>query len=232
MTTIQTDIQALRQAIRQLSRREREELAEWILNSPDSDTSVAEPRLPYGDRRYFTVEEYLRLEEESLVGYEYVAGSIFPSGTPIVRHNMIATNLAVQFHSQLRGTPCRVFSSRTKLRLQVDRDDVFYVPDVMIACGPFTEDVLDAQWLTSPCIIIEVLSASTESIDRREKALNYRHVTSLEEYLVVAQRSMEVTVFRRSDNWRPLVLTAPEDVFESRALEANISLANIYEGVR
>lgn len=232
MTTIQPDMQALQQAIRQLSRREREELAEWILNSPDREWGVAEPALPYGDKRYFTVEEYLSFEEESLAGHEYVAGAIFPLVAPIVRHNMIATNLAVQFHSQLRGTPCRAFSSKIKLRLQVDGDDLFYVPDVMIACGPFTEEMLDAQWLTNPCIIVEVLSASTESIDRREKALNYRHIPSLEEYLVIAQRSMEVTVFRRSDQWRPRVLTSAEDVFESRAVEANISLATIYEGVR
>jgi len=232
MTTVQPDFQALKQAIRELRRIEREELAEWMLNSPDSETGVAEPVLPYGERRYFTVEEYLRLEEESLVGHEYVAGSIFPVGIPILRHNLIATNVAVQFHGQLRGTPCRAFSSKMKLRLQVDREDIFYVPDVMIACGPFTEEVLDAQWLTNPCVVVEVLSASTESIDRREKALNYRHIPSLEEYLVIAQRSMEVTVFRRSENWRPLVLNAREDVFESRTLEVSIALANIYEGVR
>jgi Uma2 family endonuclease len=232
MTTIQTDIQALRQAIGQLTREEREELAEWILNSPDSGIRVAETPLPYSEKRYFSVEEYLRIEEESSVGHEYVAGSIFPSGTPIVRHNMIVANIALQFHSQLHGTPCRTFLLKTKLRLQIGNDDIFYVPDVMIACGPFAEDVLDAQWLTNPCVVVEVLSASTEAVDRREKALNYRHVISVEEYLLVSQRAMEVTVFRRSDNWRPEVLTAPQDVFESRAVEANMTLANIYEGVR
>jgi Uma2 family endonuclease len=118
------------------------------------------------------------------------------------------------------------------VRLKVNQDDVFYVPDVMVACGPFTEDVLNAKWLTEPCVVVEVLSPSTESIDRREKALNYRHIPSLEEYILIAQRTMEVTVFSRSDNWRPLVLTAPEHVFESRAVEVNIALANIYEGVR
>ena len=65
MTTIQTDIRALQQAIRQLSRREREELAEWILNSPDTESWVAEAARPYGERRYLSVEEYLSLEEGS-----------------------------------------------------------------------------------------------------------------------------------------------------------------------
>jgi hypothetical protein len=43
---------------------------------------------------------------------------------------------------------------------------------------------------------------------------------------------MEVTVFRRSESWSPQVLTAPEDVFESRAVEAKIALTDIYEGAR
>jgi Uma2 family endonuclease len=119
-----------------------------------------------------------------------------------------------------------------KLRLKAGEDDIVYMPDVMIACGPFTQEALDASWLKDPCVVVEVISAFTESIDRREKALNYRHIASVEEYLVIAQWSMEVTLFSRSDSWRPLVLTAPEHVFESRAVEVNLTLANIYEGVR
>jgi Uma2 family endonuclease len=232
MTTDLADIPALRQAIRQLSRREREELAEWILNSPDTASWVAEAALPYGGKRYFTVEEYLNFDEGGLIRYEYVAGRIFAMCSPLIRHEMIAANLMFHFQNQLRETPCKAFSSNTAVRLKVDRDDIFYLPDVTVACGPFTDEVLNTQWLINPCLVAEVLSPSTESIDRREKALNYRHISGLEEYILIAQRTVEVTVFRRSDNWRPLVLTSSDDVFESRAVEVNIALADIYEGVR
>ncbi len=231
MTIIQADLQSLQQAIRQLSRREREDLAEWILNSPDTEVGVAEMALRYGGRRFMTVEEYLSMEE-GLVRYEYIAGQIFAMGSPLNRHEMIVANLIGQFHSQLRGTPCRAFASNARVRLNVDGDDVFYTPDVLVSGGPFTDQVLEEPYLTNPCIIVEVLSASTEAIDRREKALNYRHVPSLEEYLLIAQRSMEVTVFRRGTNWSPQMLTAADDVFESRAVEVNIVLADIYDGTR
>src|SRR5215470_1305823 len=101
MTTVQADIRALQQAIRHLSRREREELAEWILNSPDIESWVAEAARPYGERGYLTVEEYLNLEEGS-DRYEYIAGQIFAMCSPLVRHEMIAANLMFQFQSQLR----------------------------------------------------------------------------------------------------------------------------------
>jgi Uma2 family endonuclease len=231
MSTTQAEIEAIKQAIRHLSRIEREELAEWMLDATEFELRVEETALAYGGPRRLTVEEYLQLEEDG-VRYEYVAGQIFAMSSPLIRHEAIAANLLGHFHNQLRGGPCRVWSSHTAVRLQVSRDDIFYMPDVMIACGPFTDKILDGRYLTNPCVVVEVLSASTENIDRREKALNYRHLPSLEEYLVVAQRSMEVTVFRRSENWGPLVLTAPEDVFESRAVEVKIALADVYEGAR
>jgi Uma2 family endonuclease len=232
MTTTQTEIQALKQAIQQLPRIEREDLTDWILNLPAFEPRVAETALAYGGRRRLTVEEYLQLEEEDGVRYEYVAGQIFAMSSPLNRHEMIAANLLGHFHNQLLGGPCRVWGSHAKVRLQVDREDIFYMPDVMVACGPFTGKILDERYLTNPRVVVEVLSASTEAIDRREKALNYRHLPSLEEYLVVAQRSMEVTVFRRSEDWSPWVLTASEDVFESHAVEVKIALADIYDGAR
>jgi Uma2 family endonuclease len=232
MTTTQTEIQAIKQAIRQLSRIEREDLAEWILDASGFDLRVEETALPYSGPRRLTVEGYLELEEEEGVRYEYVAGQIFAMSTPLIRHQVIVANLLVRFQNQLNGGPCRAWSSHTAVRLQVNREDIFYIPDVMVACGPFTDKVLDGKYLTNPRVVVEVLSASTEAIDRREKALNYRHLPSLEEYLLVAQRSMEVTVFRRSEDWRSRVLTAPEDVFESRAVEVKIALAEIYKGAR
>ena len=81
-------------------------------------------------------------------------------------------------------------------------------------------------------MIVEVFSPVTEDIDRREKLLNYRRIASLEEYVLVAQRSLEVLIFRRSDNWNPTVLTSPDDVLESRAVELSMSLEEIYEGLR
>jgi Uma2 family endonuclease len=232
MTTIEADLQAIREAIRQLSRVEREELAEWILNSRESDSGVAERALAYGKQRLLTVEEYLNLEEESLIRHEYVGGQVFAMISPLIRHETIVANLIGNLHAQLRGGPCKIYPSNTRVQLRIDADDIFYLPDAMVACGPFSPEQLDQRYLTNPCVVFEVLSASTERIDRREKALNYRHIDSLEEYIVIAQRTMEVTIFRRSENWGPTVLTKPEDVYESRAVEVNIALADIYEGTR
>ena len=52
------------------------------------------------------------------------------------------------------------------------------------------------QFVQLPTLIVEVLSPSTETIDRREKKMNYLQVQTLEEYVLVAQERREVTLFR------------------------------------
>lgn len=62
-------------------------------------------------------------------------------------------------------------------------------------------ETLTAHFGNGPCTaqsagarpIVEVLSPSTQGIDRREKELSYQKVASLEEYVLAAQAAREVT---------------------------------------
>jgi Uma2 family endonuclease len=47
-------------------------------------------------------------------------------------------------------------------------------------------------------VIVEVLSASTESYDRGEKFMHYRRLESLREYVLVAQDVSSATIPMRS----------------------------------
>lgn len=126
-----------------------------------------------------SVEEYLRLELNSPVRHEYVAGAVYALAGTTRRHNRITGNIYRRLADAAEGGPCRVSVEAVRLRV---RSDVFYYPDVMVACGPEPQDpyVEDA-----PCLVVEVLSPSTESVDRREKLFLYRQLPSLESYLIV-----------------------------------------------
>lgn len=129
-----------------------------------------------------TVEEYLEMEETATVRHEYVGGMVYAMVGATKRHNRIALNIASRLLAAGRGGPCRVYSSDVKLRVE----DVFYYPDVMVACGPEDEEE-DPSIEEAPCLVVEVASPSTESIDHREKMLAYRKIPTLQAYLIVAQ---------------------------------------------
>jgi Uma2 family endonuclease len=178
---------------------------------------------------FLAVEDYLRAEAGSQVRHEYIGGRVHAMSGTSMRHNVIALNLAAIFRAHLRGGPCQTFMNDVKVRLAVNREDIFYYPDVMVACG---EVQLESHYLRDPTLIVEVLSPSTENIDRREKLINYTSIPSLDEYVFVAQDTREITLHRRAEQWRPVLVSAAEAVVEFRSIKLAVPLVQIYEGVR
>ena len=176
-----------------------------------------------------TVEEYLEGEQLSEVRHEYIGGLVYAMAGASDEHNAISLNLVTPLHTHLRGKPCRVFMLDSKVRLQVAGEEIFYYPDLMIACDPRDTD---RYFKRHPSVLIEVLSESTERTDRREKFLSYTQIDTLEEYVLVAQDRMEVTVFRRADQWQPQVLHTPTQSLRLAAIDFELPLAAIYEGIK
>jgi Uma2 family endonuclease len=119
-----------------------------------------------------SVVDYLAFEESSAVRHEFVAGEIHAMGGASRAHNRLSLNLATAFQAKLRGGPCEVFMNDFKVRLEVAREEFFYYPDVVVSCHP--RDI-EKYFLRSPTLVVEVLSPSTETIDRREKPITGRH---------------------------------------------------------
>jgi Uma2 family endonuclease len=175
-----------------------------------------------------SVADYLALEETSAVKHEFIGGEIHAMSGASLAHNKIAGNIYASLRAGLRGGPCQVFMADVKVRLDVARDEIFYYPDVVVSCHPTGTET---HVLRFPTVVFEVLSPSTEAIDRREKNSNYRVAQTLEEYVVVAQDRREVTIFRRATGWQGEVFTAPEARVEFRSVKQAMTLAAIYEGV-
>jgi Uma2 family endonuclease len=175
-----------------------------------------------------SVDEYLRHETDGPVRHEYIGGRIHAMAGTSEEHNLIAVNLVRLFSTHLRGGPCRTYMADFKVRLEVNREDILYYPDVMVAC---VRDGVEKYYLRYPKLIVEVLSPSTEAIDWREKLLNCPQIPTVTEYVLVSQERREVTLHRRDEQWRSVVVTAGEAPVEFRSIKLSVPLAQIYEGV-
>ena len=176
---------------------------------------------------YLSVEDYLAGEKESQVRHEYVDGQVYAMAGASDRHNRIAGNIFARLSDHLAEGPCEPFISDMKIRASAR---LFYYPDVVVTC----EAGGDRYTKTQPVLIVEVLSPSTERIDRYEKLLAYRQVPSLQEYVLMAQERMLVEIYRRSsdEEWEHEILTEPEDGLALKSVGLSLSLAQIYRRVR
>ncbi|MDE0009630.1 MAG: Uma2 family endonuclease [Candidatus Poribacteria bacterium] len=79
---------------------------------------------------------------------------------------------------------------------------------------------------------IEVLSPSTEAYDRGEKFTHYRQLSSLPEYILVAQDRVLVEHYRRQEKqWILTDFQRPNDLLPLTSIQCELLLGEIYERV-
>ena len=181
---------------------------------------------PAGRREYLTVEEYLAFEETASARHEYVCGHVYAMTGATKRHNRIAFNIARKLDDAAEGTPCRIYIEAVKLRVA---RDVIYYPDVMVAREPDDDPLIE----NNPCLVVEIVSPSTEGTDRREKLLAYRNLAGLGAYLVVDQDLRRVEHYFRdpAGDWRRNNLVDEGNTLLPCPPETFLTFDDIYRGI-
>jgi Uma2 family endonuclease len=87
------------------------------------------------------------------------------------------------------------------------------------------------QYINYPCLVIEVLSSSTETYDRGNKFKLYRRNPCLQEYVLVSAESMAIELFRKvGDNWS-IIDYEPGDVVKLTSVKLTFSIEQVYEDI-
>lgn len=173
-------------------------------------------------------EVYLDTERHSSVKHEYVDGQVYALAGAADRHNRIAGNLFFRLRGAAGVEPCRVYMNDMKVRIQNDLTSRFYYPDVMVTCDP---DDTEDYFKTSPCLLAEVLSPSTQGTDRREKLLAYQSIPSLTHYLIVEPEMRFVELYRRDERGWWYHEFRNDGVVKLGCPVLELPLEHIYEGL-
>ena len=186
------------------------------------NATMAEPA-----RQLFTFDDYVQLEEMSTVKHEYLEGHVWAMAGGSPDHAAICVNVGALLVTQLRGKPCRVYSS--DLRIRVRATGLGTYPDVSVVCGKLELDPDNRKQQTAinPRLIVEVLSPSTEDYDRGEKLQHYQRIASLEEIVLVAHERRHVDVFSRHGGaWHKSEYEGGSALLES--LECELPIDEVY----
>jgi Uma2 family endonuclease len=176
----------------------------------------------------FTPAEYLEWEEQQEFRHEFVDGEVYAMTGGTLNHSEIAVKFTIALGSHLQGSGCRVLNSDAKV--QIAESNSFLYPDISVTCDP--RDRNANKFISHPCLIVEVLSPSTEAYDRGDKFALYRRSTSLQEYILVSTNQMRLDVYQRNDigRWEFSSYSSGELV-ELKSVNFSMEIDRVYENI-
>lgn len=117
------------------------------------------------------------------------------------------------------------------MKVKMEAANAFFYPNVFVTCDErdHQADVL----MTSPKLIVEMLSDSTAAFDRGDKLAIYRQIPTLEEYLLIDTGSQRADCFRRdaTGHWM-LYDFGKDDVIEPQSILFRAPLVAFFENIR
>jgi Uma2 family endonuclease len=175
-----------------------------------------------------TPSEYFTWEEQQLCRHEYINGEVYAMSGGTQNHSRIALKIAALLDNHLSQGSCRVFNSDCRVNL-VDSDDYTY-PDASVSCDP--RDKTTAQYITYPCLIVEVLSESTEAYDRGNKFFRYRQNLQLQDYVLVSSQEIAIDLYRKSNDGRwEIINYRAGDIVELQSVNLSFPIEQVYRGI-
>jgi Uma2 family endonuclease len=179
---------------------------------------------------HITATAYFALDEASETRHELVEGELYAMAGGSPNHAAISAMVGALLHSELRGGPCRFYSSDLRVALTYD---TYAYPDHTVVCGPPELHPENRHTVVNPRIVFEVLSPETEDYDRGRKSTLYRRIDSLQTVVLIAQDRPEVETYERQPDgsWVWRIYSGAEQVVPLPAVAATLPLADLYAGI-
>jgi Uma2 family endonuclease len=175
-----------------------------------------------------TPEEYFAWEEQQEFKHEYFDGEVFAMSGGTQNHGRIGIRVVSLIDGHLGEGDCQTFNSDVRVKIQESEKYVY--PDVSVTCDE--RDRETPQFITHPCLIVEVLSPSTEAYDRGDKFELYRRSSSLREYVLVSADKIAIDLHRKDDlnRWQSIYYRAGDTV-ELETIGLTFPIERVYRGI-
>jgi len=181
------------------------------------------------DRLLMTYEEYLAWESTQEMRHEFCDGEVIAMAGGSRNHNRVSGNAFKILDEALADRPCEVYIADVKVQVNPKRK--YFYPDVVVTCDE--RDRNDSQVVSFPCLIIEVLSLSTEAYDRGFKFSQYRNFETLQEYVLVQVEQPIVEVFQRNEQGQWVFFEyGLGDLLLLKSVNVEITVSDLYQQIQ
>jgi Uma2 family endonuclease len=177
---------------------------------------------------HLTPEEYFTWEEQQLEKHELIDGQVYAMTGGSVNHSRIAIRFATMVDTHLDASSC--ITGNSDLRVNIVGTNNYTYPDISVTCDD--RDKTTTQYITYPCLIIEVLSKTTEAYDRGGKFRMYQNNPVLKDYLLVSSTAMEIDLYHKNDAGQWMIINYGEgDTIELKSINLSFPIEQIYRGL-
>jgi Uma2 family endonuclease len=178
--------------------------------------------------RHFTPEEFFVWEEQQLEKHELIDGRVYAMSGGTQNHSAIAINFLLSIRSHLRRSHCHVFNS--DLKVNILNTPNYTYPDLSVTCD--SRDQENALYITYPCLIVEVLSDSTEAYDRGKKFEKYRRNPNLIDYVLVSSDEVAIDIYHKNDAGEWVIVSyRGGDRTELKSIDLSLPIEQFYEEI-
>jgi Uma2 family endonuclease len=175
----------------------------------------------------FTPEEYFAWEEKQLEKHELINGQVYAMSGGSVNHGRLAIRLTAMFDNHLENSGCIAGNSDIKINIVETRNYTY--PDASVTCDD--RDKNTPNYFTYPCLIVEVLSPSTETYDRSGKFRLYRKNPVLQDYLLVSSTSIEMDLYHKNESDWLIINYQAGDTVELKSINLSFPIEQIYRNL-
>lgn len=151
--------------------------------------------LSLGEPRLLTAAEFLQIDFGPDLKAELDNGVIRMMAGGSRDHARVQANVLIALGTRLRGTGCRPYGSDMAI---LTHDASVRYPDVTVDCGQ-PDDRGDDRFLSTPRIIVEILSPSTRTIDLGSKKAEYQALLSVDAIVFIDPEAETLFVSARSE---------------------------------
>lgn len=175
-------------------------------------------------------DAYFELEKQTDTRHEFIDGYVYAIVGGNFNHGTLIGTVAGEIRNHLKGKPCRVFAEGIKVKIPAlySGESRYFYPDVVVDC---TIEKADGNMLTTPVIVVEVLSASTHKYDETIKFQVYSTIPTLQEYVLIEQGVAKIEVQRRRNNW-VIEKYFLGDTITFESIDLTLTVEEIYDRVQ
>ena len=184
-----------------------------------------------GSPKFKSPDDYLMSERQNPVKSEYLNGRVVgPSGSNRW-HNLIASNIAVAVGSRIHSGKNDLYIGNMRVKL---RNNFICYPDVIIVGGEPSFADQNGDLLLNPTVVFEIISNSTNTLDKTQKLESFLAMDSIREYVQVKEDEMRIEQYAKQNakQWIYKIYNERDDVVSLESIACKVSLSEIYAQIK